>query len=162
MVVDANVAEIDFQVAGALHHHPSPELILRQFLLEPVLGESRVVEIIRRAGVPDAVSAIIQIIRHVAVRGDEIKGRAAGRRLRFRRGAGVQQQFRDPLVSVRHRPHQGTPLVTILLVHVGTVSNQGFHNRLVALHKPGQHTSAKAGLSQLRDRWVAQRTKQLA
>ena len=59
LLVQPEIAEVDFQVHRTLHHHSSPHFAFGKLFLEPVLGKASIVEVVADAGVADAVAAML-------------------------------------------------------------------------------------------------------
>ncbi len=131
LIIDANIPQVDLQIACALHHHAPPHLVLRHLLLEAVLREARVVKVVCDAGAADIVAAVVEVVRHLAVRGHKVEGGAPRGRLGVGGGAVVEQQLGNVLVPVRHGPHERAPVVAVLAVDVGARRDQRLHGALV-------------------------------
>ena len=120
LVINAHVSDIDFQVPGTFHHHPPTDFVLSHFFLEPILREARAVEVVSDTSVADVVTVVVEIEGHVAIRGHEVEGRSSRGGFSFWRSAVVEKDLGYPLMPVGHSPHQGAPVIPVLLIHIDT------------------------------------------
>ena len=120
LVINTHVSDIDFKVSGTLHHHPATDFVLSHFFLEPILREARAVEVVSDTSVTDVVTVVVEIEGHVAIRGHEVEGRSSRGGFSFWRSAVVKKDLGYPLMPVGHSPHQGAPVIPVLLIHIDT------------------------------------------
>lgn len=136
LLVKSEGGQVDLQICGTLLHQHAPlHFILSHFLFKSVLREARVVEVVPQTRHAKMVAILVKVVGKVRSRLDEIESRPARGRLDIRVCTVVEKKFGNLFMSVRCCPHQGTPLVPVLLIHQGAGVQKRRDDFVMSLHE---------------------------